>query len=270
VSNAVEVEVDRADDGARCGHPQAVAHDRRGRCAATGELLGEKTVAVGFASLLVWARGLAGERGWALEDCRHVAGSFERFVIARGERVLRVPTELMADARRAARTRGKSDRIDAVAVARAALREGLEALAAAHLDGPELDVRLLVDHRERLVRRRVGRNNTLQWHLHDLWPELVLPGGAWFSANWSTRIARRLARADQTMRVRIADSPRRRDSRPLPPRDPGLHRPQAQRRQDPPRRRPLPQAPPGPPRLAPPATARAHPGPDDHAFTPLT
>jgi transposase len=175
--------------------------------AATGEVLGEKTVPVGargFAELLIWARGLGGERVWALEDCRHVAGSFERFLIARGERVLRVATKLMADARRAARTRGKSDSIDSIAVARAALREGLEALPAAHLDGPELDLRLLVDHRERLVRQRVGLNNTLQWHLHDLWPELVLPGGALFSAKWSTRLARRLGRAEQTMRVRIA------------------------------------------------------------------
>jgi transposase len=175
--------------------------------AGTGEVQGEKTVPVGsrgFAALLVWARGLGGERVWALEDCRHVAGSFERFLIARGERVLRVLTKLMADARRAARTRGKSDRIDAIAVARAALREGLDDLPAAHLDGPELDLRLLVDHRERLVGQRVGLNNTLQWHLHDLWPELVLPGGALFSAKWNTRIARRLARAKQTMRVRIA------------------------------------------------------------------
>jgi transposase len=175
--------------------------------AATGEVLGEKTVVVGargFEELLIWARGLGGERVWALEDCRHVAGSLERFLIARGERVVRVATKLMADARRAARTRGKSDSIDSIAVARAALREGLEALPAAHLDGPELDLRLLVDHRERLVRQRVGLNNTLQWHLHDLWPELVLPGGALFSAKWSTRLARRLARAEQTMRVRIA------------------------------------------------------------------
>jgi len=175
--------------------------------AVTGELRGEKTVAVGargFGALLIWARGLDGERVWALEDCRHVAGSFERFLIARGERVLRVPTKLMADSRRAARTRGKSDSIDAVAVARAALREGLDTLPAAHLDGPELDLRLLVDHRERLVRQRVGLNNTLQWHLHDLWPELELPGGALFSTKWSTKVGRRLARAEQTMRVRIA------------------------------------------------------------------
>ena len=145
---------------------------------------------------------------------------FERFLIARGERVLRVPTKLMADSRRAARTRGKSDSIDAIAVARAALREGLDTLPAAHLDGPELDLRLLVDHRERLVRQRVGLNNTLQWHLHDLWPELELPGGALFSAKWSTRIGRRLARAEQTMRVRIARDELRR-LRELTAIDPG-------------------------------------------------
>jgi transposase len=175
--------------------------------AATGELLGERTVQVGargFAALLIWARGLHGERVWALEDCRHVSGSFERFLIERGERVLRVPTKLMANVRRGGRERGKSDSIDSIAVARAALREGLDDLPAAQLEGPELDIRLLVDHRERLVGQRVAFNNTLQWHLHDLWPELTLPGGALFSAKWSARIARRLGRAEQTMRVRIA------------------------------------------------------------------
>src|SRR5215208_5771483 len=110
----------------------------------------------------------------------------------------------MADSRRNARDRGKSDSIDAVAVARAALREGLDALPAAQLEGPELDLRLLVDHRERLIRQRVALNNTLQWHLHDLWPELVLPGSSLFYGRWAPRVARRLARAEQTMRVRIA------------------------------------------------------------------
>jgi transposase len=175
--------------------------------AATGELLGEQTVAVGrdgFAGLLRWARALDGERVWALEDCRHVSGSLERFLIGRGERVLRIPTHLTAKARKSARRRGKSDAIDARNVARAALQEGLDAFPAAHLDGPELDLRLLVDHRERLVRHRVELNSTLQWHLHDLWPELRLPGGALFSKKWTTRIGRRLARAEQTMRVRIA------------------------------------------------------------------
>ena len=175
--------------------------------AATGELRDDRTIQVSdeaFLALLEWARALDDERVWALEDCRHVSGAFERFLIAGGERVVRVATKLMSDARRAGRERGKSDRIDALAVARAALREGVEHLPSAQLAGIELDLRLLIDHRERLIRSRVALNNDLQWHLHDLWPELKLPVSALFSKKWSTRIARRLARAEQTARVRIA------------------------------------------------------------------
>jgi transposase len=175
--------------------------------AATGELLGEQTVPVGargFGALVRWARGLDGERVWALEDCRHVSGGLERFLIARGERVLRIPTHLTASARRSSRQRGKSDPIDALTVARVALQEGFASFPVAHLDGPELDLRLLVDHRDRLVRQRVALNSTLQGHLHDLWPELELPGSSLFYGRWAPRIARRLARTEQTMRVRIA------------------------------------------------------------------
>jgi transposase len=121
--------------------------------ATTGEVLGDQTVRVGdqgFLALLGWARRLGDQRVWALEDCRHVSGSFERFLLGSGERVVRVATRLMSDARRAGRDRGKSDRIDALAVARAALREGVEALPSARMAGVELDLRLLVDHRERL------------------------------------------------------------------------------------------------------------------------
>src|ERR671924_1337700 len=181
--------------------------------AATGELLGERTVPVGrrgFGALLVWARSLDGARAWALEDCRHVSGSLERFVIERGERVVRIPTHLTAKARSSARRRGTSDPIDALNVARVALQEGLQSFPAAQLDGPELDLRLPVDHRERLVRHRVELNSTLLLHLHDLWPELRLPGGALFSKKWSTRIGRRLARAEPTMPVRIAHDALRR------------------------------------------------------------
>ncbi len=102
--------------------------------ATSGELLGEQTVqsgAKGAAVLLRWARGLGDERAWALEDCRHVSGSLERFLVERGERALRVHSTLMSASRRQARGRGKSDSIDALAVARAALREGLDTLPAA-------------------------------------------------------------------------------------------------------------------------------------------
>jgi transposase len=175
--------------------------------ATSGELAGGKTIEVGargFGAALDWARRLDGERVWALEDCRHVSGSFERFLIGRGERVVRVAPRLMADSRRAVRARGKSDQIDALAVARAALRERIETLPTAQLAGVELDLRLLVDHRERLVRQRTALCNDLRWNLHDLWPELAIPSRALFSRRWLSTISRRLARTEQTARVRIA------------------------------------------------------------------
>jgi transposase len=101
-------------------HTAVVVDERR------GELLGERTVKArrdGHEQLLAWAPTLDGERLWALENCRHVSISLERFLLASGERVVRVPPKLMAEARRSARQRGKSDAIDAVAVARACLRE---------------------------------------------------------------------------------------------------------------------------------------------------
>jgi transposase len=175
--------------------------------ASTGELLGEQTIQVGargFAAALAWAGGLGDDRVWALEDCRHVSGAFERFLLLHGERVVRVATRLMAGERRAGRDRGKSDHIDALAVARAALREGVERLPVAELAGVELDIRLLVDHRERLVRMRTALYNDLLWHLHDLWPEQAFPKCALLSKKWTGTIGRRLAHAEQTARVRIA------------------------------------------------------------------
>jgi transposase len=175
--------------------------------ASTGELLGEQTIQVGdrgFAAALAWSGVLGDDRVWALEDCRHVSGAFERFLLLHGERVVRVATRLMAGERRAGRDRGKSDHIDALAVARAALRQGVERLPVAELAGVELDIRLLVDHRERLVRMRTALYNDLLWHLHDLWPEQAFPKCALLSKKWTGTIGRRLAHAEQTARVRIA------------------------------------------------------------------
>jgi transposase len=95
------------------------------------------------------------ERRWAVEDCRHVTGRLERDLLAAGERVVRVPPRLMAGARQAVRVQGKSDPIDALAVARAALRE--PNLPVAQHDQASWEVKLLVDHREHLVARSLRR-----------------------------------------------------------------------------------------------------------------
>ena len=108
-----------------------------------------------------------------MEDCRHLSRRLERDLLAAGQQVARVPPKLMAHARTAARTYGKSDPIDALAVARAALRE--PDLPAARLDGPARELQLLVDHRDDLVAERTRVINRLRWHLHELDPAVTPP-----------------------------------------------------------------------------------------------
>jgi transposase len=174
--------------------------------AGTGELRSSETVQAtsgGHERLLGWARRVDCERVWAIEDCRHVSGKLERFLLARGERVVRVPPKLMAGRRRASRQVGKSDPIDALAVARAALEEGVETLPTARLEGPAREIKLLLDHREDLVAERTRTQNRLRWLLHDRWAELELPTGCLDRLVWLDRLAGRLGRCQQAADVRV-------------------------------------------------------------------
>lgn len=173
--------------------------------AATGALLGERTVScsnAGHDELLSWTRGLASERRFALEDCRHVSGRVERYLLDRGELVLRVPPKLMAGARASSRTYGKSDPIDAACVARAALRE--PDLPRAHQAGPERDVRLLTDYRDDLVEERARIQRRLRWNCHDLELGLDLPPRVLSRYVWLTRLGCALEALSPSTLRRIA------------------------------------------------------------------
>ena len=139
-----------------------VAVDDRGR------KLGERTVSAtreGHLDLRRWASRWRTRR-WALEDGRHLSGRLEADLLRAGEDVVRVPPKLMAGARRSSREPGKSDPIDALAVARAALRE--PDLPTARLAGVEREIRLLVDRREDLVAERTREIQRLRWFLVEL------------------------------------------------------------------------------------------------------
>jgi transposase len=166
----------------------AVIIDGNGRKLATKTC---ETTSKDHLSLLRWAAGHAPQRVWAIEDCRNMTRRLERDLLAAGERIVRVPPQLMAHARDAARTYGKSDPIDALAVARAALRE--DGLPTAYLDGPDRDLRLLVDHREDLIAERTRAINRLRWHLHELDPEWDPPARSLDRASNLDRILHHLA-----------------------------------------------------------------------------
>jgi transposase len=144
----------------------AVAIDEVG--SKIGERTTRSTTSEANLELMRWVDGFGPERRFAVEDCRHLSRRLEADLLAAGEELVRVPPKMMAHARDAARTYGKSDPIDALAVARAALRE--PGLPIARLDGPSRDLRLLVDHREDLVRERTAQINRLRWHLHEIDP----------------------------------------------------------------------------------------------------
>jgi transposase len=174
----------------------AVAVDELGRVVA------ELTVG-SPAELVAWSGSLAAERLWAVEDCRQLTGALERRLLAAGESLVRVPPKLMAPERRAGRARGKSDPIDALAVARAALPEP-------RLDRPRpgeaalRELKLLVDHRDDLIEERRRAQQRLRWQLHDLDPQLAVPPGALDRPLWLDRVDRRLRRGEQTVQIRIA------------------------------------------------------------------
>lgn len=172
-----------------------------------GRKLGEKTVRAtdaGHRQLLRWTlrQWPSQQARFAVEDCRHVSTRLERALLGAGQTVVRVPPKLMAGARSAARTRGKSDPIDALAIARAALRE--PDLPAAVHDEASREVKLLVDHREDMVATRTRMQNRLRWHLHELDPELDPAARGLDRRCELDRLTAWLARQPASMVVRIA------------------------------------------------------------------
>src|SRR5512140_2998758 len=141
----------------------------------TGKIRGHREIKAddaGHLAAVRWARSLDGERVWAIEDCRHVSRRLEQALLAAGERVVRVAPHRMGASRKGEREPGKSDEIDALAVARAVVKDGIERFPVAFLDERAMEIRLISDHRQDLVADRTRTVNRLRWHLLELSPEL--------------------------------------------------------------------------------------------------
>jgi len=163
-----------------------------------GKELGHKTVdatTAGHQAAVRWAWDRFGRQlRWAIEDCRHLSARLERDLLTSGESVVRVPPKMMAEQRRIARTRGKSDPIDALAVARAALRD--PDLPVATHDQASRELKLLVDRRDDLVKYRTATINRLLWRVHELDPAWAPPARSLDVAKQQQILAERLAGID--------------------------------------------------------------------------
>lgn len=175
----------------------------------SGQARGQLTIAAseeGTFEALRFAAALDQQRVWAVEDCRHVSGRLERGLLASGDRVVRVAPGLTETSRRAVREAGKSDPIDATAIARAALREGIDTLPVAFLDEQAHEIRVLTDYRDQLVNERVRHINRLRWHLVQIAPEIeaqIRPAGL-EGPRIRERLARQLGQLPASPQLRIA------------------------------------------------------------------
>ena len=177
--------------------------------AGTGQLLGEREIVAkdtGHLEALRWAHEFDGEVVWAIEDCRDFSYHLEQALLAAGERVVRVAPRLMGASRRGEREPGKSDQIDARAIARAVLREGIERFPVAFLDEDAMEIRLLCDYRETLVNERTRLINRLRINLVILSPELEasIPSRKLDYPGQRQRVTRNLRAMLQTARVRVS------------------------------------------------------------------
>ncbi|UQA92131.1 IS110 family RNA-guided transposase [Streptomyces halobius] len=119
--------------------------------------------------LLKWIRSIADGTPvtWAIEDGRGFARRLADSLLLAGHKVVWVPTRLMAAHRKLhAATGSKSDPVDAVAVAHAAI--ATPGLDRHRIDERVRELRVLVDLRADLVRRRTMVINQVKAYTH-LW-----------------------------------------------------------------------------------------------------
>ncbi|MBA2560710.1 MAG: IS110 family transposase [Propionibacteriales bacterium] len=145
----------------------AVAIDASGR--QIGKPLTVKNGPHLIIGLLTWVRSISDGASvtWAIEDGRGFARRLADGLLLAGQEVIWVPTRLMMAHRKLlAATGAKSDPVDAAAAAHAAI--ATPDLDRHRIDERVRELRVLVDHRADLVKRRTMVINQLKSQLH-LW-----------------------------------------------------------------------------------------------------
>jgi transposase len=172
-----------------------------------GRVLAEHSVSTGVTELeefLTWLQTFPAPRQVAVEGAKGYGRTLTRLLLAAGETVVDVATNLTAEGRRRSRRPGKDDEGDAVVIARVALREpDLPRMDAAHLDA---DLQLLVGARDQLVDEQARVRNRLHALLLGLTPGHRKVTGALISQT-ALRRARTLAlkgRSQDPVRAKLA------------------------------------------------------------------
>lgn len=143
----------------------ACAVDGLGRAIETRTFTNDEA---GQAALTAWVAEGTRDVRIGIEGSSTYGAAVARRLAAAGVAVREVPAHLTGEERRAGRGAGKSDPIDALAIARVTLREA--DLPPVRTAGRSRDLALLVDAREALVTEMTRARNRLHAHLVVLVP----------------------------------------------------------------------------------------------------
>ena len=119
----------------------------------------------GHGELAGWAQGARVERV-AIEGSGNYGRPAALALLAAGVEVVEVPPQMTAQARRRQRSNTKTDRVDALLIARIGARD--DDLPPARGDGPLDELRCLVGYRRELVQSRTGHVNRLHGDLEKI------------------------------------------------------------------------------------------------------
>ncbi len=120
--------------------------------------------------LLTWTGTFPGPRQWGIEGAWHLGRGLAQFLVAQGETVYEVNPRWTAERRRGARTRGKSDRLDAHAVAKF-VRDEAVTLPRITAEDATVVLDLLVTEREAALAEATRLRNQVHHLLLQVDPE---------------------------------------------------------------------------------------------------
>ncbi len=113
-----------------------------------------------WAQVLAWAATFPGSRQWGIEGAWNYGRGLAQFLVAQGERVCEVNPRWTAERRRSARKAGKSDRLDAHAVAKL-VRDEADTLPRVTVEDETAVLDLLVTEREAALAEATRLRNQL-------------------------------------------------------------------------------------------------------------
>jgi transposase len=154
----------------------------------------------GHGEFEAWVRAQGADRRIGVEGSLNYGAALTKRLLSCGEDVREVPASLTHAERRKRRSEGKSDLVDAVAIARVVARD--EDLPSARRSAKLSDLKLLVDYRDQLVRARTQVANRVHADLAAIRPGYER-GVRSLQTTGQLATARSLLRGDHSVRAEL-------------------------------------------------------------------